>query len=156
MAVYRKETGENYLVFINTNTTGTGDPTWKIGMCQTDLTVTRPKQTIDATSKCGADTRIQPGQETASFGAQILQKDATQPQHMTRYELGQLFNAGNPVEFKIGPKGETAEEDGKLIYTFTGNITQIADTYSNGDMATCTIDVSVIGAIEESEFVYTT
>jgi hypothetical protein len=156
MAVYRKELGGNYLVFINTNTSGTGDPVWKIAMCQTDLTVTRPKTTVNADSKSGSDTRIQPGSETVSFGAQILQEDATQPQHLTRYDLGQLFNAGQPVEFKIGPKGETAEEDGKIIYEFTGNITNLADTYSNGDIATTTIDVAVIGQIEETKFVFTT
>lgn len=154
MADNRKQLGTDYLLFINT--APSGEPVWKVALCQTTLTITTPKETIDASSKCGNDTLVQPGVETVEMEGQILQKDPTNTAHMSLYDLRQLFRAGQSITFKAGPRGEEEADDGKIIYDFTGKITNMTDTYANKEVGTCSISVTADGEIEESEFVFTT
>jgi len=154
MADNRKQLGTDYLLWVNTGTTE--EPVWKIPLCQTTGTVTTPKDTIDAASKCGNDTQIQPGAETVEFEGQILQEDIANTAHMDIYDLRQIFRAGVSREFKFAPRGETAADDGKIIYSFTGKITSVTDSYPNKEVATASVSISVDGEVEETKFIYTT
>jgi hypothetical protein len=154
MADNRKQLGTDYVVFINTGTDVA--PVWKVALCQTTATVNTPMEVIDASSKCGPDSMIDNGIETVEFEGQILQKDDDNVNHMSLFELRQLMRTKDLVQFKLGPKGETLEDDGKIIYDFDGYITSISDTYPNKEVATSSVSVSVSGEIEESEFVFTT
>lgn len=154
MADNRKQIGTDYLLFVNTGTTES--PVWKIPLCQTTVTVNSPMDTIDASSKCGNDTLTELGTETVELEGQILQKDPSNVPHMSLYDFRQLFRANLPREFKVGPKGETEADDGKIIYSFTGRITNVSDTYGNKEVGTVSASISVVGQIEETEFVYTT
>lgn len=150
----RKQIGTDYLVFVNTSTTST--PNWKIPLCQTTVTVNTPMDTIDASSKCGPDTLVENGVETVEFEGQILQQDATNTTHMSLFDLRKLYREKKSLQFKVGPKGATADDDGKIIYTFTGKITNLSDTYANKEVGTVSGSISVDGEIAESEFVFTT
>lgn len=150
----RKQLGTDYLLFVNTGTTLS--PIWKIPLCQTNLVLNTPMNVIDTTSKCGPDSMVDNAQETVEFEGQILQKDATNTTHMSLFALRQLYRQKGVLEFKAGPKGETEADDGKIIYSFTGTITNLSDTYGNGDVGTVSGSINVSGQIEESEFIYTT
>lgn len=150
----RKQIGTDYLLFVNTGTTES--PVWKIPLCQTTVTLNSPMDTIDASSKCGNDTLTELGTETVEMEGQTLQKDATNVNHMSLYDYRQIFRANEEREFKVGPKGETEADDGKIIYSFTGRITNVSDSYANKEIATVSTSITVVGQIEETEFVYTT
>lgn len=154
MADNRKQLGTDYVVFINTGTDMV--PVWKVALCQTTLTVNTPMEVIDASSKCGTDSMVDNGVETVEFEGQILQKDDGNANHMSLYELRQLMRTKELQQFKVGPKGETADDAGKIIYDFNGHITSISDTYPNREVSTSSVSVSVSGEIKESEFVFTT
>jgi len=150
----RKQLGTDYLLFVNTGTTI--EPVWKIPLCQTNAVLNTPMNVIDTSSKCGPDFEVDNAQETVEFEGQVLQKDPDNTTHMSLFDLRQLYRQKKELEFKVGPKGETEADDGKIIYSFTGKITNLSDTYGNGDAGTVSGSINVSGEIEETEFVYTT
>lgn len=154
MADNRTIIGTDYLLFINTGTTVS--PVWKVPLCQTTLTLNTPKDVIDSSSKCGTKSDTVPGQETIEFEGLILAKDPANPNHMSLFDLRQIFRDGDSFEFRAGPRGETAADDGKIIYSGTGKFTSLSDTYPNKDNATATGSISVNGELTEIEYVFTT
>lgn len=150
----RKQIGTDYLLFVNVGTPEA--PEWKIPLCQTTVTVNTPMLVIDANSKCGPDSMIDNDVETIDFEGQILQQDPTNTSHMSLYELRQLYRTKEVHQFKVGPKGTSAEDEGKIVYSFDGRLTNLSDTYPNQEVGTVTGSISVVGEIEETEFVQTT
>lgn len=150
----RKQLGTDYVVFVDISETAT--PNWKVMLCQTTATVNSPKDVIDASSKCGNDSLSELGIETIDFEGQVLQKDATNTSHLSMYEVRQLFRTKEKYNFKLGPKGATSADDGKIIYSGLGEIMSLSETYPNKDVATCTGSITFTGEIDETEFVFTT
>lgn len=150
----RKQIGTDYLLFINTGTTEA--PVWKVPLCQTSVTVNTPKNVIDASSKCGPDSLIENAPETVDFEGQVLQQDPTNTTHMSLFDLRQLYRDGGLHEFKVGPRGSTVDDNGKIIYSFSGYLSNLTDTYGNGEVGTVSGSIAVSGEIEETQFVFTT
>lgn len=150
----KKQLGSDYILWVNTNTSGTGSATWKAIMCQRDLTINTPFDTIDASTKCGNETLVQEGQETVEGTAALLQKDTADTNHMTTFEFRQIARDGISRQYKAAPKTATAADDGKIVYTFNGKITNVSDTFPNKELATVSFALSVDGQIEETEYEY--
>lgn len=150
----RKQIGTDYLLFVNIGTDVA--PNWKIPLCQTTVTVNTPMLVIDANSKCGPDSLVDNDVETVEFEGQVLQQDPTNTSHMSLFDLRQLYREKEEHQFKVGPKGTTAADNGKIVYTFKGRITNLSDTYANQEVGTVSGSISVTGQIVETEFIATT
>ena len=154
----RKQIGTDYLVFANTGTSGA--KVWKALMCQTTVTGNFPTSIIDASSKCGKDSMVEPDIESYDLEGQLLQKDATDTNRLTAYEIHDMrkdaITNGVPIEFKLAPKGAAAADNGKIIYEFDAYISNISDTFDNGEVATQSLSLQVVGETTFTEYVHTT
>lgn len=144
----KKQIGTDYVLFVDTSADET--PVWKIPLCQTTGTVNTPMEVIDATSKCGPDSLIDNGVETVEFEGQVLQDDDDNPTHLSLFALRQLMRTKALLKFKFGPKASTGVT-GKILYSFSGYITNISDSYPTKEVATASVSVSVSGQITETE-----
>lgn len=154
----RTQNGSDYVLFLNTGTTEL--PAWKIALCQTTLTANFPKDVTEANSKCGNDFMVDHGIETIDVEGYYLQDDISDTQKVTSFELHQMADAAidndQPIEFKLGPKGETMADDGKVIYDGIAYITNISDSFPNKEKSTVSFTLQVKGRTTLSKFAYTT
>lgn len=144
--------GTDYLLWVNTGTTEI--PAWKPVMCQTGMTINDPKEVIDGRSKCGNKKLVDEGEPTVEFDALLLQKDTTDLIRMTTYEWTQLADSLDNHEFKAAPKTATAADDGKIIYSWVGPITNSTTSFPDKETAKVSSSITVDGQIDKEQFVF--
>lgn len=130
----RKINGKDILLFIDP----LGGEDYKTVVCLTSNSKKLATATLDAASKCGPDTR--PGAQTVTVdftGQVVVDPDAGR---VSEGDLFDLWKATTNIGWKISP---AVPVDGDVIYTGTGFISDLSDTYDmNGATFNGTIGVS--------------
>lgn len=154
MAGEKKVLGSRMLLAVNMGTDLA--PDWKIPLCQVSLTVNRPKNVIDSSSKCGPDSDVEDAAETVDFEGQILKVNAEDTNHLDTVALHEILDDMVDRQWKSLIKDATAADNGSPQYTFTGKLSNLTDSYPNGEKGTQTGSIAVSGKVDVTPFTYTT
>lgn len=154
MANEKKVSGSRILLAVNMGTDIS--PSWKIPLCQVSATINRPKNVIDTSSKCGPGSDVEDASETVDFEGQILMVDAGNTSHLDTVALHEILDDGIARSWKTLIKDATAADNGTPEYTFTGKLSNLTDTFSNGDIGTQSGSIAVTGKVDVTPFTFTT
>lgn len=132
----RKISGDDVFLFIDP----LGGEDYSTVICLTSQTFNRSTEIIDAKSKCGPDTL--PGAQTVqlTFEGQImLDPDAG---NISEDDLDDLWKNKTTIGWKLS---EISPTEGSIVYSGTGFIARLDDTYSSGSPSTFSGEIGVYG-----------
>ncbi|SEA59120.1 hypothetical protein SAMN05192529_13126 [Arachidicoccus rhizosphaerae] len=122
-----------------------GDSNWLPILCQTELSLGRQLNTIDASSKCGKDIAIDEEDGTVTMTGFMIKANVTDV--MTTKDLEDLYKTKDEADYMIGVVNPT-DQAGLTTYRFSGIITAKNLDMNNNEKGKASITITTTGTVE--------